>query len=131
MKREARVRTLVGLRADIDLPTSDILAILGLLGSAQMSIASHGDIFCVGLLDQCAGLLRRRYGLAGTVRGGDPVWADSSLAAVVHLLIYVQAEVEETLRDPQGAAVLGRCIDRLLHTHVPQSDDCGCTVTAH
>jgi hypothetical protein len=131
MKSEARIRTLAGLRVNIDLPTSEIVAILQLLGSAQVSVTNHGDSFCAGLLDQCATHLRERYGLAGAERSVDPVWAESSLPALVHLLIYVQAEVEDKLSDPGCAAALDQCIDRLLQMHVPQSDDLGRVVTAH
>jgi hypothetical protein len=131
MKREARMTTLAGLRVDIDLPSSDIRAILQLIGSAQLSIANHGDAFCAGLLDQCAAQLRERFGLGDTARSNDPAWADSSLPAVVHLLIYVQAEVTDRLGDPAWAAVLDQCIDRLLQIHVPQPHDCGQAVTAH
>jgi hypothetical protein len=131
MKSEARNRTLVGLRVSIDLPPSEILAILQLLGSAQMSVANHGDSFCAGLLDQCAAHLRERYGISGGERSIDPVWAESSLPALVHLLIYVQAEVEVKLSDPGCAAALDQCIDRLLQTCEPQHDEFGRVVTAH
>jgi hypothetical protein len=87
---------------------------------------SHGDTFCAGLLDQCAAHLRERYGLGATARRGDPAWADSSVPAVVHLLIYARAEVNERLQDAGCAAVLGQCIDRLL----PQLEEWR-TVTAH
>lgn len=131
MRREAQVGTLAGLRGDIELPTSDIRTILQLLASAQLSVASHGDGFCAGLLDQCAAQLRQRHGVSGTARGGDRVWVDSSLPALVHLLIYVQAEVEERLGDPACSAVLDQCIDRLLRIHQPQPDGCSNAVTAH
>jgi hypothetical protein len=91
---------------------------------------SHGDTFCAGLLDQCAAHLRERYGLGATARRGDPAWADSSVPAVVHLLIYARAEVNERLQDAGCAAVLGQCIDRLLRMHVPQLEEWR-TVTAH
>jgi hypothetical protein len=126
----ARMRILAGLRADIDLAESDARAILELLGSARLSVESHGDSFCAGLLDQCATQLRERHGLSGTQQSGDPVWAESNLPALIHLLIYVQAEVAETLRDTQCAAALGRCIDRLLQTHRPQPEELR-PVTAH
>ena len=106
------MRTLAGLRMEIDLPSSDILAILQLIGSARLSVSRQGDAFCVGLLDQCAAHLRERFGLGDTARRGDPAWADSTVPAVVHLLIYVQAEVEERLRDGVCVAVLDQCIDR-------------------
>ena len=125
MTSDVRTRTLAGLRADIDLPRSDAEAILELLGSAQLSVESHGDTFCAGLLDQCAALLRERYGLRDMARCGDPAWADSSVPAVVHLLIYVKAEVNERLRDPACVEVLDLCINRLLQSHWPR------TVTAH
>jgi len=124
------MRTLAGLRVDIDVPESDVQAILELLGSAQLSVESHGDTFCAGILAQCAAQLRRRHGLSGTRQGGDPMWAESSLPALVHLLIYVQAEVKEKLRDPQCAAAIDRCIDRVLHTHRPVPAELR-TVTAH
>jgi len=125
MTGDARARTLAGLRADNDRPDSDVLAILELLASAQLSVTSHGDTFCAGLLDQCAAQLRERYGLAAAVRRGDPAWADSGAATVVHLLIYVRAEVNERLHDPACVEVLGLCIDRLLRSHWPR------IVTAH
>jgi len=131
MKSEARLRTLAGLRVNIDLPTSEILAILQLLGSAQVSVTMHGDSFCAGLLDQCAAHLRERYGFSGAERSIDPVWAESSLPALVHLLIYVQAEVEDKLSDPGCVATLDQCIDRLLQTCEPQHDEFGSVVTAH
>ena len=123
MKREARSGMLAGLRSDIDLPVSDVLAILQLIASAQLSVTNHGDAFCAGLLDQCSAHLRERHGLSATAHCGDPVWADSTVPAVVHLLVYVQAEVEERLADAACSAVLDQCIDRLLHVHVQQADD--------
>lgn len=130
MTSDARMRTLAGLRADIDLPESDVLAILELLGSAQLSVESHGDNFCAGLLEQCATQLRRRHGVSRTQPSGDPVWAESSLPALVHLLIYVQAEVAEKLRDPECAVAIDQCIDRLLQTYRPRPEELR-TVTAH
>ncbi len=130
MTSDARTRTLAALRANIDHPLSEIHAILELLGSAQLSVESHGDSFCAGLLAQCAAQLRERYGLSGTSLIGDPVWAGSSLPAVVHLLIYVQAEVGEKLGNTACVAALDRCIDRLLQTHRPQAEEFR-TLTAH
>jgi hypothetical protein len=124
------MKTLMGLRADIDLPESDVQAILELLISARLSVESHGDSFCAGILEQCAAQLRQRHGLSATPQGGDPVWSESSLPALVHLLIYVQAEVEEKLCDPKCAAALDQCIDRLLQTHRPRPEELH-TVTAH
>lgn len=130
MSSDARMTTLMGLRTDIDLPESDIRAILDLLISARLSVESHGDNFCAGILEQCAAQLRQRHGLSATQPGGDPVWFESSLPALVHLLIYVQAEVEEKLCDPNCAAALDQCIDRLLQTHRPRPEELH-TVTAH
>jgi len=130
MTSDARTRMLAGLRADIDLPESDIEAILDLLGSAQLSVESHGDNFCAGLLQQCAAHLRERHGFSGSRQNGDPVWTESSLPAVVHLLIYVQAEVEDKLRDRACVEVLDQCIDCLLQTHRPQPEELR-IVTAH
>jgi len=124
------MRTLAGLRADIDRPEWDVHAILELLGSAQLSVESHGDSFCAGLLEQCAAHLRERHGFSGCRQNGDPVWADSSLPALVHLLIYVQAEVEDKLRDPACVEVFDQCIDRLLQTHRLEPEELR-TVTAH
>jgi hypothetical protein len=109
----------------MDRPESDVKAILELLAAAQLSVSSHGDTFCAGLLDRCAAHLRERYGLAAVARCGDPAWADSGVPAVVHLLIYVKAEVDERLYDPACVEVLDQCIGRLLHSHWPR------TVTAH
>src|SRR5690348_2381340 len=100
MTGDARTRALAGLRTNIDLPSSDILAILEMIGSAQLSVTSHGDTFCAGLLEQCAAHLREHHGFSGLPQSGDPVWTETSLPAVVHLLIYVQAEVTEKLHDP-------------------------------
>ena len=84
MKIDARTRTLTWLRADIDLRESDVQAILELLGSARLSVESHGDNFCAGILEQCAAQLRQRHGFLGTPQAGNPVWTESSLPALVH-----------------------------------------------
>ncbi len=123
MTRHERTRRLAGLRADIELPESDVWTILELLESAQLSVESHGDHFCAGLLEQCAAHLRRGHGLTGSRQSADPVWTESSLPALVHLLIYIQAEVEEKLRAPACAASLDQCIDRLLQTHRPRPEE--------
>lgn len=132
MKSGARIRALAVLPANIDLPACDIHAILQLIGSAQVLIKTHGDSLCVGLLDQCAAHLRTRYRLSATDRSEDRVWAESNLPALVHLLIYVQAEVNDKLRDASCAAALEQCIDHLLQMHLPASEECcGRAVTSH
>jgi hypothetical protein len=131
MTNETRISTIAGLPANIDLSASDVPAILQLLGSAGESIRNHGDGFCAGLLGQCAAHLRERYGLEAGRADGLP-WRDSSLPALVHLLIYVRAEVKEKLRDPACVAALDRCVDRLLQMHVVLPEQgCGRAVTSH
>lgn len=122
MKSDVQIRPFGDLRARIDLPASDAAAILRLLGTAQASIKIHGDALCAHLLAQCESDLRERYGLEALERRNDPARSDSSMPALLHLLIYVQAEMRDKLGEVQCTHALNRCIDRLLHTHQPYLD---------
>jgi hypothetical protein len=122
MKSDVQTGPIGDLRGRIDLPASDAAAILRLLGTAQASIKNHGDAQCAHLLAECESDLRERYGLAALERRNDSARADSSIPALLHLLIYVQAEMRDKLGDAQCTHALTRCIDRLLHTHQPYSE---------
>jgi hypothetical protein len=121
MKSGARSKPYADLGAGIELRTPDVLAILWLLGTAQVSVRNYGDELCAGLLAQCAAQLRERYGLA-EARSHDDLWSESSLIALVHLLVYVQAEVRDKLDDISCALALSHCIERMLQTHMLHTD---------
>jgi hypothetical protein len=57
--------------------------------------------------------LKAKYNLSNEKMGEGILWEETSLEALLRLLGYLQAEIDERLNDPKLAKQLKLCVDRL------------------
>jgi predicted NAD/FAD-dependent oxidoreductase len=94
------------------------LSVLELLLSAQASAEIHVvDKACMTRLDKCVERLRAIHELSRSEIDGDPVSVESSLPGLLRLLVYLQAEAADGLRDAICATHLQECVTALLRAH--------------
>ena len=97
---------------------SEACAILLLLMSAEASLQEQvGDDGCITILRTCIARIQQQYQVADCEVSSGIVWSESSLDAILRLLDYVKAEIQDKLNDLQSAEDLDLCVDRLTSPH--------------
>ncbi|ARP98288.1 hypothetical protein DFP91_5512 [Pseudorhodoplanes sinuspersici] len=95
------------------------LGIATLLCSIRPSLAKYCGDVCSTLIDECVSELDTRFGVY--VEGARRYETDVSFAALVRLLLYVQTELRDELKETRCATLIQDCIDHLLKTHLHYS----------
>lgn len=70
------------------------------------------------LLEECISHLRRHCDSSSEDTSEEPAWAKSSLSTLLRMLVYVHAEVRDTLHDLPCADLLKKCIEHIVQTHL-------------
>ena len=92
----------------------DVKGIFLLLMSARTSLPLHqADELCLSIMDDCISSFQARHKINERETREAIVWEETSLAALVRLLQYLQGEIRDRLRDRQCAEQLKLCIDYL------------------
>ncbi len=101
-------------RSDPDSLESNAKGVFFLLLSVRASLLRlYPEEVCLGMIDECLSSLKAKYRLSNEdVREGI-LWEETSLDALLRLLGYLQAEIDERLNDPKLAEQLKLCVDRL------------------
>jgi hypothetical protein len=96
---------------------ADIGGILRLLHAAHANLVLHfHDEPAASLLEQCIAVVAAHDPAAAQADSADEFSpAELNLTALVRMLVYVQAEVNQALRDAEASRSLQQCIDHLLH----------------
>ncbi len=91
---------------------------LELLLSAQASAEIHRiDKTCMARLEKCVERLRAAHALPRPAVDTELVLVESSLPGLVRLLVYLQAEAADSLRDGICAMHLQKCVTQLMRAH--------------
>ncbi len=94
------------------------LGMLELLLSAQASAEFHRiDKTCMTRLEKCVERLRAAHALPRPEAGAELVWVESSLPGLLRLLVYLQAEASDGLRDAICSMHLQKCVSQLMRVH--------------
>jgi hypothetical protein len=96
---------------------SDVSGLLALLISAKLSLEKRsGANPCIGYLEACVTRLRRNYNLTDWGVDERAIQNKVSIDALLRLLEYVRAEVQDKLDEKQCVRELGFCIAHLTDT---------------
>jgi hypothetical protein len=94
---------------------NDALSLLQLLLSAQQFLERYcGDQPCTPMFLQCISEFRQRHSISERGLADSLSWEEENVPALVRLLVYVQAEAAENLRDQHCADDIEKCIVDLM-----------------
>jgi hypothetical protein len=93
---------------------SNAKGVLLLLLSARASLLRHGaSEACARTMENCVASFRMQYKLTGEDANDGILWEETSVGALLRLLVYVHGEVSKSLRDRRCAEQLKLCIEHL------------------
>ncbi len=101
-------------RSDPDSLESNARGVFFLLLSVRASLLRlYPEEICLGMIDECLNSLKAKYHLSNEEVREGILWEETSLDALLRLLGYLQAEIDERLNDPKLAERLKLCVDHL------------------
>jgi hypothetical protein len=118
MKRNASRRVPRRSTAEFDVCRVDALGALQLVLAAKDSLHAHcKDRVGADILEQCIAHLKQRYDLSDPEVSGVAARPESSLPALVRLLVYVHTDAVDNLNDVRCAELLNCCVRHLLQSY--------------